>query len=73
MCPQSLGGLTGSEWLAGAKIGALLLRSAPYGARKMQKQGPDFRKIRRLRFISLPVSPPKDWGINAAACTFRQR
>jgi hypothetical protein len=35
------------EWLAGAKIGPLFLRSAPYGARKMQKQSSDFRKTRR--------------------------
>ncbi len=54
------GQLLSGEWLAGAEIGTLLLRSAPYGARKMQKQGSDFRKIRRLRFISLPARPPKD-------------
>ena len=55
----SLWGAHLREWLAGAKIETLLLRSAPYGAHKMQKQGSDFRKIRRLCLISLPASPPK--------------
>src|SRR5262249_52925823 len=48
------------EWLAGAKIGAPVLRYSLMGSQ--DAKGSDFRKTRRTALYFAKASPGEDWG-----------